>query len=626
MSAFTLSISLGEDQSSVEISRGEGVADNAWLQIRAEWGADGRNSDHLVVVPLERFMALRGSFASRASALGIGAVLDDGIREALRLTKETRKDLDQSLAGPAALSDAKVLDAIGRSRYRRNLRPFQTRDLGRLLVLRHGANFSVPGAGKTAVAYAVYEAERGRGRIDRLLVIAPLSAFEAWFEEANECFGGATVPLRYPGGRIPATAEIVLVNYQRLAMNFAALSEWVRSHDVMVVLDEAHRMKRGWSGEWGTACLNLAYLAKRRDILTGTPAPQSPTDLVALTDFLWPNEAIRILPRDVFSANPPADTGKQVAAAIRPLFVRTSKADLGLPPVTKRSIVVPLEGLQADIYDAMRDNYRGVIAMSRKEQHDILRLGRITMYLLEAATNPKLLASGWLKGSDPEVFRHPPLEVPRESRLAELIENYNIHETPRKFIELMKLVKANVGLHRKTLIWTNFVRNLKVLKQMLARYEPALYHGGVVPYSPDPTVVTRQTEIKRFREDPNCLVLLANPAAMSEGVSVHHECHDAIYLERTFNAGQYLQSIDRIHRLGLAPDQETRITFLLTGDTIDQVVDSRVRRKAELLAEMLDDPNLASVALPNEEDYGAPIDDDEDIAALFAHLRGDDEP
>jgi hypothetical protein len=109
-------------------------------------------------------------------------------------------------------------------------------------------------------------------------------------------------------------------------------------------------------------------------------------------------------------------------------------------------------------------------------------------------------------------------------------------------------------------------------------------------------------------------------------VSLHHECHDAIYLERTSNAGQYLQSIDRIHRLGLAPDQETRITFLLTGDTIDEVVDGRVRLKADRLAEMLDDPNLATVALPNDEDIGAPIDDGDDITALFAHLRGEHVP
>jgi SNF2 family DNA or RNA helicase len=623
VSTPTLAISLSESGSNVEIRRDAEFDDATWLQVRAAWNADGRDADRLIEVRLEQFMAQRNAFAARARTLGVDAAIDEGVMSAVRRAKQTRLELEESLRVAEPFSHAEVLEAIGGSRFKRDLRPFQTRDLGKLLALAHGANFSVPGAGKTAVAYAVYEAERTRGRVDRLLVIAPLSAFDAWIEEAKESLDNPPVPLRYRGGRVPDGAEVVVANYHRAGS--IELADWVRRHKAMVVLDEAHRMKKGWRGEWGAACLNLAYLATRRDILTGTPAPQSPTDLVALVDFLWPNEAIRILPRAALLSNPPADAGKQVADAIRPLFARTTKADLGLPPVIKKSIIVPLEGLQADIYDAMRDTYRGTVEMALHEQHDMLRLGRITMYLLEAATNPKLLASGSDSG-DPEVFRHPPLEVEPGSRLADLIETYNIHETPPKFIELLKLLKANATLGRKTLVWTNFTRNLKVLKKMLARYQPAIYHGGIIPWSNDAAVLTRETETRRFRDDPSCLVLLANPAAMSEGVSLHHECHDAIYLERTFNAGQYLQSIDRIHRLGLEPDQETRITFLLTADTIDGVVDGRVRVKAERLAEMLDDPNLATVALPDDEDVGPPIDDGEDITALFAHLRGEHAP
>lgn len=114
---------------------------------------------------------------------------------------------------------------------------------------------------------------------------------------------------------------------------------------------------------------------------------------------------------------------------------------------------------------------------------------------------------------------------------------------------------------------------------------------------------------------------------MSEGISLHIECHDAIYLDRTFNAGQYLQSVDRIHRLGLPLGTETRITLLVTAETIDNAVGRRVEHKAKNLGTMLDDPGIAPMALPDDEDYGSPVDtgDDADVAALFAHLRGDDD-
>jgi len=379
-------------------------------------------------------------------------------------------------------------------------------------------------------------------------------------------------------------------------------------------------MKRGWQGEWGSACLSLAYLAVRRDILTGTPAPQAPSDLVALFDFLWPSEARRIIPPAALRATPPPDAGHRVAQAIRPLFVRTSKADLKLPPVIKRAEIVPTEGLQRQIYDALRDLYRG--QLTARDRLNFIAMGKIVMYLMEAATNPALLAAGSTTG-DPEIFRHPPLEIPRDSPLTELTREYPKYETPRKFIRLAELLHENASLGRKTLVWTNFVRNIRLLDQQLRAYEPAVIHGAVPQASQDPDERTRETEIHRFRHDDACKVLLANPAAISEGISLHKECHDAIYLERTFNAGQYLQSIDRIHRLGLAPDQETRITFLIAEDTVDETVDQRVRIKAERLGQMLDDPDLAAVALPNEEDYGQVIDAQEDIEALFAHLRGE---
>jgi SNF2 family DNA or RNA helicase len=135
--------------------------------------------------------------------------------------------------------------------------------------------------------------------------------------------------------------------------------------------------------------------------------------------------------------------------------------------------------------------------------------------------------------------------------------------------------------------------------------------------------VTREMELDRFRNDPDSLVLLANPASMSEGVSLHRTCHDAIFVDRTFNAGQYLQSLDRIHRLGLDPETDTRISFLVTTGTIDEVVNDRIRIKAERLGEMLEDPDLASMALPDDENYGPAIDTHDDLVALFAHLRGD---
>lgn len=622
MDGRQINVELLGDGATVRLRCGADVPEDVWLQLRSEWGSSGRDVATQLLVPLERFLARRRTLGKLAKRTAIVVRLDDKVKRLVLSANSNLAALVGAQESPEPLDAAALRARLESGRYSRQLRTFQERDAGKLLILAHGANFSVPGAGKTAVALAVYEAERLSGRVARLLVISPLSAFPSWAEEIESCFDQQLSVYRFDGD-IPKESEIVLVNYHRVARNFNVLESWVTERPTLVILDEAHRMKKGWGGQWGAACLNLAYMAQRRDILTGTPAPQSARDFVALFDYLWPTQAMRILPADVLMARPPVDIGARVADAIEPLFVRTTKVELSLPPVVKNAVVVPLEGLHRELYLALRNQYAGQLTAARATRADFLRMGRVVMYLLEAATNPKLLTAGSLEGADPDVFRHPPLDIPEGSDLADLIARYNEYETPGKFQELGRLIKENADLGRKTLVWSNFVRNLKLLERQLGVYRPALVHGGVPQYDPDGGV-SRETELNRFRNDPGCFVLLANPAAIGEGVSLHHDCHDAIYLERTFNAGQYLQSIDRIHRLGLPSDVETRISFLLTDETIDLTVDSRVRDKAELLGEMLNDRDLATLALPDDEDYGPPIDTDLDVQELFRHLRGAD--
>lgn len=614
-------IGVRSESGGFEIVRGAGVSNDFWLRVRAEWGSTGARPAQRLVVATEVLLGRLTWLRPACLAHQVGVEFDDSARALIMATQRERRALDEALAIGPFLSAGEIATRLSETRFVRRLLPFQARDLGQLLALPHGANFSVPGAGKTTVMYGCYEAERVAGRVDRMLVVAPISAFDAWITEADACFN---VPLVISifDGTIADSTEVLIVNYQRLAAAYDQIATWTRARPTAAVLDEAHRMKRGWTGQWGAACLNLAFLAARRDVLTGTPAPQGPADLLAVLGFVWPNQSHRLVPADAIGANPPDDAGRRVAQAIRPLFTRTTKDELGLRPPKHRVIQVPLDGLHREIYDALLDRYAGMFPVGRQDRVTLAQLGEVVMYLLEAATNPALLPRGSEPG-DAIDFQHPPLCVPPGHPLAALLADYEQYETPRKLIELCQLVATNAALGRKTLVWSNFVRNLTTLRNMLGGLHPALIHGGVPTRLSAPrAAVTRDSEIARFRHDDRCMVLLANPAALGEGISLHDVCHDAIYLERTFNAGQYLQSVDRIHRLGLAPDVEVHITFLISVGTVDEVVDQRVRRKAERLGDMLTDPNIAIMSLPDEEDYGPALDTTEDLVALFAHLRG----
>ncbi|MHB2001654.1 MAG: SNF2-related protein [Solirubrobacteraceae bacterium] len=593
------------------------------------WNALGRNispdraqllDDRHLSVPIERLLVSRNWLGQLLTTYGCALDVTLAVQELLDRQDRERQHVDEALAGQ--IEPADFAASLQASRFIRDMRAFQQRDLAQLLALRHGANFSVPGAGKTTVAYALYETLRQREHVEQLLVVAPISAFDAWETEADICLDPTPVVKRLDR-RPAARAEVVLVNYQRLSgRRFDHIAEWVQRRPTHLILDEAHRMKRGRRGEWGAACLDLAQLAVRRDVLTGTPAPQSAADFVALLDFLWPEQSRRIVPQSALASVPDDSALQLMSHRLRPLFARTRKDELGLRRPCLHVECAPMKPLQERIYAALRTRMARVVRAGGRDQATLSRMGAVTMYLLQAASNPGLLAAAL--GTDQPPTRWPSVALPASSDIADLIRRYGQHEMPAKFDKLATMIAANAGQDRKTLVWSNFVGNLQDLGRVLAPHQPATIHGGIPSGRAPVGRATREQELDRFRHDDYCMVLLANPAAMSEGISLHHDCQDAIYVDRTFNAGQYLQSLDRIHRLGLAETTTTRMTFLACPTTIDETVDRRVRIKAERLGALLNDEDLVTMALPDEEEgYGEWIDAD-DLDELFAHLVDDD--
>ncbi|GAA0988765.1 MULTISPECIES: DEAD/DEAH box helicase [Streptomyces violaceusniger group] len=491
-----------------------------------------------------------------------------------------------------------VLGLLG-AEWDAELGEFQRRDIAKLLSLQHGANFSVPGAGKTRVALAVYAAQRAQGKVSRVLVVCPKSAYESWQYETAVCFRH---PLRTHvlDRSLDQWAEVLIVNYERLDRSLSTLAGWLKSAPAMIILDEAHRMKLGSRGTYGAACMALGPLSQRRLILTGTPAPNGSKDLENLLGFVWPGHG----QRSVSNAVAGGDLA-YASTVLRPLFTRTTKQELGLPPMELRMRYVDMPELHSEIYSSL---VGGIAAGDARE--DLSSLGKTALRLLMAATSPALLLEGATR-YEPLAYQLPPLEIPAGGSLYALMQNLPDYELSPKYKEALAIVAENAERGRKTLVWTTFVRSLTTLAQLLEKYSPAVVYGG----TPD-----REEQLRRFREDPGCQVLISNPATLGEGISLHHVCHDAVYVDRDFIAGRFLQSLDRIHRLGLAPGTDTRVTVLAVRNTIDEVVEARLNLKLEFMGKILDDPSVQQLSDLQEEPSVAAGLAPSDVEALIRHI------
>ena len=617
-----------KDRPTVLLQRSADTNPGAWALIQEALarGIESGSIDQTVVhadVFLAELHILRELRQIYGERLSLGPTLTSHLKSmaADRRARESAVGSRVELEDPDDLYDE--LRAAG---FARTLKSFQRENLARVLRLPHAADFSVPGAGKTTLALAVFAVLRHRRMVRRLMVVAPIAAFEAWKEEAAECFDDplTMVIFRGPDTFVPSGTDVLVSNYHRVASDYHLIRKFVASEPAQLVLDEAHRVKRGSEGVHGRAVLDLAYAASRRDVLTGTPAPQGAHDLVALFKFLYPGQDRQILPHSAYHEGLGRDPVvlAETQAAIRAYFVRTPKSALQLPPTRFKVVRRKMPPIQSAIYDALVGRYRGRLSLSDRNRRDMRRLGRIMMYLLEAATNPMLLNSGSHGGDDPG-FAHPPIELSGDETVPALLAQYGRFETPWKYEEVKSIVVDAASKGEKVLVWTNFVRNIQALRRYLSQFSPATVHGGI-PSQPAPSAdtVTRDKEFNRFRYDSNCSVLLANPAACGEGVSLHHWCHHAVYLDRSFNASHFLQSQDRIHRLGLDENTVTTFTVLMSGGTIDEAIDARLIEKVKALSTLMDDPGLVQVALPNadEGEGGTPVFED-DVTAILDHLE-----
>ncbi|MHB0883242.1 DEAD/DEAH box helicase [Paenibacillus sp. SEL1] len=530
---------------------------------------------------------------------------------------------------------AEFTKSLAQNLQNRTLYKLQLLSAYHLAFSQNACNFSVPGAGKTSIVYGAYTYlknldENDPKHVNKILIIGPLSSFGPWENEYEECFGVKAQSKRLSGGVSKQEKskyfysfepdELTLMSYQAVSSVIEDLIYFIKKHKVMVVLDEAHKIKNTEGGVIADSILSFGKYCRSRVVLTGTPAPNGYEDLINLFQFLWPSkQLIRFHKYQLkeMSENPQDKRVEELIEDISPFYIRIRKSDLGLPEaINHPPIFVQMGKYQREIYDFIEKNYMDYF-IDKTELNDIrgalikARLVRLT----QAATNPSLL----IKPVDQYFSEHGLTERTYidDSEIINKIVKYNDLETPSKFKVVLNLVKDIINRKQKVIIWAIFVQNMHELKGFLADHgiESRLLYGDVPVESDDKqsSVETRESIIKDFHDkDSKFKVIIANPFAVSESISLHKACHSAIYLERTFNAAQFIQSKDRIHRYGLKSNDEVNYYYILSENSIDQTVHDRLNFKESRMNHIIENEPIPLFSLVDEDDFG-----DDDIKALI---------
>ena len=510
----------------------------------------------------------------------------------------------------------------------RSLLPHQIQAVKHAISTCYPADFSVPGSGKTTVALAAFAYWRAKGIVTHLMIIGPASCFDPWEEEFRACFARNAKSIRLIGtaeDRRRAAAnlskiDMLLSTYQMAYREESTLRDVLSRNKCMLILDESHNVKRYREGVWAETLLRLAPSASRRMILTGTPAPHSIHDFWTQFTFLWPSGGI-LGSRAEFERDFVREDVAALRNRITHFYHRTTKRELGLPnPVVETTIIEakrwpPRQKKVIRLLEIR--TMRAILDLPLKPK-DVLtirnwRRSRI-IRLLQASSNPALLA-----GRDPNMEDSD--QVSEDAiELRELVENYNRLERSAKMEWTIRKTGELVKSGRKVVIWTSFVGNIKLLEILLKDYGVVTAYGEIKPFddeSQQANEESREKNIRKFKLGPQTMVLVANPAACAESISLHHACHDAIYLDRTFNCGHFLQSMDRIHRVGLPAGSTTRYHIPLMNCAIDRIVDRRLMERQTVLFNLLMDQALPIGGWSED----ALVEDEEDLEQIISELR-----
>ena len=444
------------------------------------------------------------------------------------------------------------------------------------------AIFAEMGTGKTKIALDNACILYNKGKIDRLLVVAPKGAYMNWVDleipthvpdyiEKNVLAWKPTTSAKY---RAQLKNIIDLSDYRLkiMVMNVEAFStkkglEFARLFLIgraMMIVDESTTIKNPQAKRTKNI-LSLAKETKYRRIMTGSPVTQSPMDLWAQMDFLDPEilgqqsyYAFRTRYAVVISANAAGGTHKyqkivkfknlaQLGQLVSPHSYRVLKKDcLDLPDKVYTKREVELSDEQKEAYKDMKANAMSVLKGQSMTAVNVLtqliRLHQITC--------------GHMKTDAGHII--------------------DLHSS--RIDELMQILGETTG---KVIIWANYIHDIEKIEANIAfefgENSKCTYYGAT------PTD-KRQECINNF-QDPNSSVrfFIGNTQTGGYGITLT-AASTVIYYSNNYDLEKRIQSEDRAHRIG----QKNSVLYidLVAKGTVDDKIIKSLRNKVNIAKEI----------------------------------------
>ncbi|MGE0108191.1 MAG: DEAD/DEAH box helicase [Bdellovibrionales bacterium] len=406
--------------------------------------------------------------------------------------------------------------------------------------------FDEQGSGKTVMTIAAFDILRSRGDVDAMIVVCPKSMLSEWPKDLERFLPDKYVIETAEGSgqekyrSALKNFDVLVTNYEGVDQMRTALSATASKRSYLLVVDESYYLKNAESLR-SDAAGKLRMHCSKCFVLCGTPAPNSPHDLINqfnLADRGYTFGSFR-------KSKDPEEDRDEISALVeaRGTFIRRLKTEIlqDVPEKNFHVIKTPLSPRQALMYEKARTELELEL---RGLDNSMFRKKLLTYFQKRAA----LLQICSCPSSIDPTMSDASAKLPR---LDELLSNL-------------------VGNGRKVVLWSFYKRSLDELEERYSEYGPVRIDGTV-------GTKARREAVRAFQEDPERMLFIGNPAAAGAGITLHAS-YDAVYVSYSNQAAHYMQSLDRIHRRGQR-SKEVNYYLLVCENTIEETEVLRLRGK-----------------------------------------------
>ena len=444
------------------------------------------------------------------------------------------------------------------------------------------AIFAEMGTGKTKIALDNACILYNKGRIDRLLVVAPKGTYMNWVDQE--------IPVHVPDyiekdvlawkPNITEKYELQLKSIRNsqnfklkiFVMNVESLStkkgcyyaKLFLSSKAMMIIDESTTIKNPQAKRTKNI-LELSKEAPYKRILTGSPVTQSPMDLWSQMDFLEPEilgqqsfYAFRTKYAVLITASAAGGTHKfqkivkfknlkELGKLVSPHSYRILKKDcLDLPDKIFTKRIIELSDEQKKAYSEMKTSaitiLKGEPATAVNVLTQLIKLHQITC--------------GHMKTDSGDIINL------KNSRLD----------------ELMQILGETTG---KAIIWANYIHDINTIESAIKKEfgldSYCTYYGATKQED-------RQACINKFQDETNPVrFFIGNTQTGGYGITLT-QASTVIYYSNNYDLEKRIQSEDRAHRIG----QKNPVLYidLVAKQTVDEKIIQALRNKVNIASEI----------------------------------------